>query len=339
MTLLAFVSGCAGHVLTARECAFFAEAQPWGLILFKRNVDTPDQVRRLVESFRTTVGRSDAPVLIDQEGGRVQRLAPPHWPLYPPAAAFDRASGRDTAGKLALARMAARLMARDLAQVGITIDCLPVLDIAIPGAHSVVGNRSYAADPALVAEYGRAVSEGVLASGLLPVMKHAPGHGRAQVDSHHELPVVETPLDVLEQTDFEPFRRLADLPIAMTAHVVYRAIDPDAPATTSAKVIGEIVRGHIGFDGLLLSDDMSMKALSGSLRERAAATFAAGVDIALHCNGDVNEASEVAAAAPVLAGRSLARAEAALRRIAPADDTFDPVDARAELDAALAALV
>jgi beta-N-acetylhexosaminidase len=339
MTLLAFVSGCAGHVLTARECAFLREAQPWGLILFKRNIDTPAQVRALVATFRATVGRADAPVLIDQEGGRVQRMGPPHWPLYPPAAAFDSLTDRDAAAKQSLARVAARLMARDLAKVGITIDCLPVLDVAIPGAHSVVGNRAYAENPALVSDYGRAVSEGMLAGGVLPVMKHAPGHGRAKVDSHHELPIVDATRETLEQIDFLPFRRLAGLPIAMTAHVVYQAIDPEAPATTSGKVIGEVIRGHIGFDGLLLSDDMSMKALSGTLRDRASATFAAGVDIALHCNGNIHEASEVAAAAPVLAGRSLARAEAALRRLSPADDSFDPVDARAKLDAALAALV
>jgi beta-N-acetylhexosaminidase len=338
MPVNAFISGCAGHALSERERSFLGEARPWGLILFKRNIDSPDQVRRLVDSFRDIAGRADAPVLIDQEGGRVQRMGPPHWPAYPRAAVLGRLAGDDRATKAELVRLSARLIARDLRDVGIDVDCLPVLDIAVPGSHSVIGDRSYGTDPETVALLGRAAANGLLDEGVLPVIKHIPGHGRVTVDSHHELPVVEADLATLEATDFLPFRRLADMPAAMTAHIVYTALDPAAPATLSPTVIGEVIRKRIGFDGLLLSDDLSMNALAGSLGSRAAAALRAGVDIVLHCNGELDEGEQVAAAAPPLAGRSLERAEAALRRIGHAGAPLDPVDARERLVAALAAV-
>jgi beta-N-acetylhexosaminidase len=329
---LAFICGCAGTALTSDERAFIRQSRPWGLILFKRNVADPGQLRALTGSFRDLLARSDAPVLIDQEGGRVQRMGPPHWPAYPAAARFEKTGDLDRASETA--RISARLMARDLLDVGVNVNCAPVLDVAQPGAHAVIGERAWSSDPQRVAAFGRAIAQGLTAGGVAPVIKHIPGHGRANVDSHLELPIVAASRAELEARDFAPFAALRDLPMAMTAHVVYRAIDPDRPATTSAIVVGEVIRGCIGFDGLLISDDLSMKALGGPLGERAAAAFAAGVDIALHCNGDLAEAREVAQNAPELADDALRRAHAALASIAGGAEPFDAERARAEVAAA-----
>jgi beta-N-acetylhexosaminidase len=329
---LAFICGCAGTVLDAEERAFIRQNQPWGLILFKRNVADREQMRALTHSFRDLVGRDDAPVLIDQEGGRVQRMGPPHWQAYPSASAFRALADRE--GAIAAARMAARLMAHDLREVGVNVDCTPVLDVAQTDMHAVIGTRSWSADPNRVAAFGRAVAQELMAGGIAPVVKHTPGHGRAKVDSHLELPIVEASRAELEAQDFAPFIALRDLPMAMTAHVVYRAIDPDRPATTSRIVVETIIRGAIGFDGLLLSDDLSMKALGGPFAERAAAVFAAGVDIALHCNGDLVEVREVAASSPKLAGEASSRARAALACVSANPDAFDVEAARAALAAA-----
>ena len=330
----AFVCGCRGTVLESDERRFLTEAAPLGVILFKRNITDPAQVLALTGAIRDALGRDDAMVLVDQEGGRVQRLGPPHWRRYPAAARF--AAIPDLDERAAMIRLCARLMAHDLLSLGIDVDCLPVLDVPVEGSHDVIGDRAYAREPAVVAVLGRAAAEGMLDGGVLPVMKHVPGHGRAEADSHLALPSVEASIDDLRRSDFEPFRRNRDLPAAMTAHVVYTALDREHPATISAKVIGDIVRGEIGFDGLLFSDDLSMKALPGTFREKAEALFAAGVDVALHCNGDLDEAGEVAARAPALAGvaaERVARARAAVRSSA-----FDPVDAAAELDLRLAAI-
>ncbi|MBS7546304.1 beta-N-acetylhexosaminidase [Ancylobacter oerskovii] len=308
----AFIAGCAGLALTPDERRFFAEAAPWGLILFRRNVETPEQVRALVADFRAVVGRHDAPVLIDQEGGRVQRLGPPHWPAYPPAGRFAAMAEAGDFSAETAARENARVMAGDLVALGITVDCVPCADLRLPEGHGIIGDRAYGAEPAQVARLARAVAEGMGARGVLPVLKHIPGHGRARADSHESLPVVETSRAELEATDFAAFRPLRDLPLGMTAHVVYTAIDATAPATTSREVIDEIIRGHIGFDGALMSDDLSMGALSGSLGERAAASFAAGCDLALHCNGRMEEMAEVAAHTPLLAGEAARRCAAAL---------------------------
>jgi beta-N-acetylhexosaminidase len=332
----AFIAGLAGPTLTDDERAFFAETRPWGFILFKRNIETPAQVRALTDSLRDVAERADAPILIDQEGGRVQRMGPPHWPAYPPGRAYGRLPANDHLERRELARLGARLMAHDLAAVGINVDCAPVLDVPVPGAHGIIGDRAYAEDPDGVAVIGRAAAEGLLAGGVLPVIKHVPGHGRARADSHEALPVVDTPLDELEAWDFSPFRVLADMPLAMTAHVVYAAIDPKMPATTSRKVIRQIVRGSIGYDGLIMSDDLSMKALAGSFGERASAALKAGCDVVLHCNGRRDEMEQVAKAAPTLGGRAKRRAETALARIRHAVEPLDPVEARARLDAALA---
>ena len=337
MPVSAFICGCAGPSLSAWERRFFREAQPWGLILFKRNVEDPAQLTALTSSFREAVGRRDAPVLVDQEGGRVQRLGPPHWPVYPSAASYLAAGSVEGAAKVV--RLTAQLMAHDLLAVGINVDCLPVLDITYSDSHRVIGDRSYGSDPAAIAHLGRAAADGLLAAGVLPVMKHLPGHGRARCDSHLELPVVDAALNDLEAADFAPFIANADLPIGMSAHVVYPALDAERPATISPIIIEEIIRKRIGFGGLLVSDDLSMQALSGTLSERAEAALSAGIDVVLHCNGEPEGMQEIAGVTPPLAGRALERAEAALARLRPPAADFDPVDARARLNSALAMAV
>jgi beta-N-acetylhexosaminidase len=305
--LSAFIAGLAGAQLGAREAALLREVRPCGVILFARNVESPDQVRRLTGDVRTAIGADDILVLIDQEGGRVQRLKPPHWRALPPAAAYGRLYQRDAQAALHAARQAARLTAADLATLGINTDCTPVLDVPVPGSHDVIGDRAYGREPRQVAALGRAVAEGFMAGGVLPVIKHIPGHGRATKDSHHDLPVVAAPRGDLEDSDFAPFRELAGMPAAMTAHVVFTAIDVDAPASTSARVTKDIIRDAIGFDGLLMSDDLGMRALTGSIAERATAVLAAGSDLALLCSGDAAETESVAAVVPALQGAAQAR--------------------------------
>ncbi len=330
----ASILGCAGLTLSAEEEAFFRDVQPWGFILFKRNVESPDQVRKLVDQLRATVGRADAPVLIDQEGGRVQRLGPPHWRRYPPGRAYGELPANDPLLRREVTRLGARLLAYDLAVLGINVDCVPVLDVPVEGAHDVIGDRAYAKTPEGVALLGRAACEGMIAGGVLPVIKHIPGHGRAMADSHLDLPVVETSYDELDAWDFAPFRVLSDMPMAMTAHVVYTAIDPKRPATTSKKAMREVIRGAIGFDGLVMSDDLSMKALGGEFADRARLSLAAGCDVVLHCNGDMAEMKAVIAGTKALSGQAARRAKAALGRIAKVPEPFDVEEARARFDAA-----
>jgi beta-N-acetylhexosaminidase len=301
------IFGCAGTALSGEERAFFRDVDPLGFILFARNVETPDQVRRLVDSLRAVVGRDDAPVLIDQEGGRVQRLKPPHWRLAPPASIFGELYTSDPAAAMMASRLNGRLLAADLAPLGIDVDCAPVLDLPVPGSHGVIGDRAFADNVRAVVALGRAQADGLLAGGVIPVMKLLPGHGRARADSHHELPVVDTTRAELERTDFAPFQALADLPWAMTAHVLYRALSSNQPATTSARVIGDVIRGHIGFDGVLISDDLSMKALGGSHAERARQSLDAGCDVVLHCNGELDQMREIAAVVGPLSPRAAAR--------------------------------
>jgi beta-N-acetylhexosaminidase len=307
----ALITDAAGLALSADERAFFRDADPWGFIIFKRNVETPDQLRALTGEMRESVGR-DAPILVDQEGGRVQRLGPPHWPKYPPGAAYGALYDRDEKAGLRAAWLGARLIAHDLRAVGIDVDCLPLADVPVSEADPVIGNRAYGTTAAKVAAIAGAVAEGLLAGGVLPVLKHIPGHGRATADSHHALPVVATDATTLQSTDFAAFVPLAKLPLGMTAHVVFTALDPVAPATTSVTMVQQVIRGHIGFDGLLMSDDISMNALSGTLAERARATLAAGCDVVLHCNGSFAERRTVADACPPLAGEGKRRADAAL---------------------------
>jgi beta-N-acetylhexosaminidase len=313
----AFITGLAGPVLTADERAFLRDAQPWGFILFRRNILDPKPLRGLIDEVRTTLGRS-APVLIDQEGGRVQRLGPPHWPLYPPGAAYGALYDHDRDIGLSAARLGARLIAADLAALGIDVDCLPIADVPVAGADPVVGDRAYGTEPAKVAAIAGAVAQGLADGGVLPVLKHIPGHGRATADSHAKLPVVNTDRATLDATDFAAFRPLAALPLGMTAHVVFTAIDPIAPATISATIVREVIRDSIGFKGLLMSDDISMGALSGSVGERSRSAIAAGCDVVLHCNGEMPEMLAVAAEAPRLAGEAARRATAALATKKPA---------------------
>jgi beta-N-acetylhexosaminidase len=312
----AFICGLSGPALTPAERDFLGSTHPAGLILFARNIAHPDQVRRLIADAKEAAGGDDRMlVMVDQEGGRVQRLSEPHWPRYPAARCFSKVRRDDREKAKDAAYLCAQAMARDLHDLGFNTTCAPVLDVPVPGADNIIGDRAYAEDTRAVIELGGAVAEGLLASGILPVMKHIPGHGRAMADSHLALPVVDTPLPELEAHDFAPFRALRHLPAAMTAHVVFTAVDPSAPVTTSEKAIREVIRGAIGFDGLLMSDDLSMRALSGSLADRARASFAAGCDLALHCNGNMEEMAAVASVAPYLEGVARARFEAALGRL------------------------
>jgi beta-N-acetylhexosaminidase len=307
----AFITGLSGTALTAEERAFLREAEPWGFILFRRNVDRPEALRNLIDDVRTTLGRA-APALIDQEGGRVQRLGPPHWPKYPPGAAYGAIYDRDRGAGLAAARLGARLIAADLTALGIDVDCLPLADVPVAGSDPVVGDRAYGQEPAKVAAIAGAIAEGLVEGGVLPVLKHIPGHGRATADSHQKLPLVGASRAELEVTDFAAFRPLVALPLAMTAHVVFTAIDPVAPATISATIVRDVIRDSIGFGGLLMTDDISMGALSGTVAERSRAAIAAGCDMVLHCNGEMLEMVAVAAAAPALSGEAARRAAAAL---------------------------
>jgi beta-N-acetylhexosaminidase len=322
------IFGVSGPDLSDDERRFFADADPLGFILFSRNCASPDQVRALVSDLREVVGRADAPVLIDQEGGRVARLGPPHWRAAPSAARFADIACVDESLAVEAARLNARLLAAELADLGINIDCAPVLDIPQPGAHQVIGDRAFGGTPEQVARLGRATCEGLLAGGVLPVIKHLPGHGRATADSHFDLPVVDAARGELDRVDFAPFRALNAMPWAMTAHVVYTALDPSAPATTSSVVIERVIRGTIGFDGVLISDDLCMRALEGPADRRAEAALAAGCDIALHCNGVLAEMEAVAAACPPLTPASRARlSRAEAMRLRP-----EPFDVRAALE-------
>jgi beta-N-acetylhexosaminidase len=330
----AAIVGVAGPTLEAAERRLLEAADPLGFILFARNCRAPAELRRLIADLRAAVGRADAPVLIDQEGGRVARLCPPHWPARPAARRLGELTERDPAAGREAAWLQARLIASDLAALGITVDCAPVLDLAVPGHTPAIGDRAPAPDPEIVALLGQAAIEGFLHGGVLPVIKHLPGHGRACIDSHHGLPVVDAPRALLAATDWRPFAACRDAPLGMSAHVLYPALDPERPATLSARIIGDVIRGAIGFQGALLSDDLSMGALEGPIGQRAAAALTAGCDLALHCNGRLEEMREVLDAAGPLSGESAMRVGQALAaRLSPAD--FDPLAAQARLDALL----
>lgn len=335
MSARAVIFGCSGPKLLPEEAAFFRDAGPWGFILFARNIKSPEQVTELVDDLRDCVGRPSAPVLIDQEGGRVARLTPPHWRIAPPAEKFGQLYARQNPVQaIAASRLNGRLLAHELAALGITVDCVPVLDVPAPGGHQIIGDRAFASDPAIVAELGRAMCEGLMAGGVLPVIKHIPGHGRAGADSHLDLPQVSASLDELRRSDFAPFRALRDMPLAMTAHVAYTSIDGATPASHSAKIIREIIRGEIGFDGVLMCDDLGMKALKGDFAERAGKAIAAGCDVLLHCSGEMKEMREVLREAPMLSGQAMVRCAAALAHL-QMPDKFDAVAAQARLAALL----
>ncbi len=326
----ALVIGLSGETLTPDERRYLAAQRPAGIILFARNCNTPDQIRVLVSDALAAIDDADTLILIDQEGGRVQRLRPPHWRKLPPAGAFAECFGRDRESALRAAGDVARLTANDLRQVGINCNCAPVLDLRIPGAHDIIGDRSYGGQVGDVAALGAAVADGLMSGGVVPVIKHIPGHGRALADSHFELPRVDAAAADLDSSDFAPFRALRHLPAAMTAHVVYSAIDAEAPASISPIVTRKVIRGSIGFDGLLMSDDLGMQALTGSFRERAEAVIAAGSDLVLHCSGNLDEARDAAAGTPFLADAAHARFERACA-VTRSQSTFDVRAAEATL--------
>jgi beta-N-acetylhexosaminidase len=338
VSVRAVIFGCSGLELSAAEQAFFRAVKPWGFILFQRNCSSPEQIRQLTASLRGCAGRSDAPILIDQEGGRVQRLRGEHWRSRPPASVFGAINRQDPRAARDLAYDNARLMAADLRALGINVDCVPCIDVPTEGAHDVIGDRAFARDPWVVASLGQSVIDGMIDGGVLPVIKHMPGHGRARSDSHLELPVVDTKREELERTDFAPFRALTLAPLGMTAHVVYTDIDATGPATTSKRVIDEVVRGFIRFDGALMSDDLSMRALKGTFAERAHAAVEAGCDLILHCNGNMDEMAEIASASPALGGRSLSRTERALSMLKTAKPLVI-AEVQARVDAAVTGMV
>jgi len=314
MTMTPLFLGLAGTELSDAERGFFGDLDPAGYILFRRNVADPAQLRALTDSLRDLSGRADLPILIDQEGGRVARMQPPHWPAFPRAELFDRLYDIAPMTAIEAARHNAEAIAAMLFEAGINVDCLPLLDVRQPGAHDIIGDRSLGAEPMRVAAMGRAVIEGLRAGGAVGVVKHIPGHGRAMADSHVELPVVTADADTLE-TDLAPFIALNDAPMAMTAHVVYPAWDAERCASLSSRVIGEIIRGRIGFDGLLMSDDLGMHALTGGFDERAAGVLAAGCDIALHCSGDMTEMEAVAGAVGPIGPQARERLDRAMATV------------------------
>jgi beta-N-acetylhexosaminidase len=316
----AMILGCGGLTLTDDERAFYRTERPWGFILFGRNISEDSQIRDLVADLRDCIGVADAPVLIDQEGGRVQRIRPPIVAAYPPAAAIGALYTRDASAGLRASWLMSRLHACDLTRFGINVNCLPVLDVPVSGGHDVIGNRAYSTDPVAVSRLGQQAVDGLMAGGVLPVLKHMPGHGRAFVDSHKELPVVEASREDLSSSDFVPFMALLSVPMAMTAHIVFAGIDRDGPATTSRRMIEEVIRQQIGFEGLLMSDDTSMKALSGDFATKTGAIFDAGCDVILHCNGVLQEMVEVAANTPVLRGIAERRAQSVMSLFGGGED-------------------
>lgn len=329
----------AGAKPSPQELEVIAAERPLGLILFERNVRNPEQLRRFIRAFRDAAGNPDAPVLVDQEGGRVARLKPPHFTAMPPAAVFGRMARDDFIEASAALHLAMTVMAHELRSAGITVNCAPVLDVSFEGAHGVIGDRAYSDDPALVARLGRIVIDSLLDGGVLPVIKHIPGHGRARADSHQELPFVEASMQELCDTDFPPFQALADAPMAMTAHIVYAALDETAPATLSRTVIEKTIRGDIGFGGFLLSDDLCMDALDGPMSERATAAIEAGCDAVLVCSGDLGDARSTLAALPEMSDRAAERYETAVKRLPTAEEQFDVAAARERLEHLMSAWV
>jgi beta-N-acetylhexosaminidase len=332
----AAIYGVAGLELTDEERAFLRDADPAGMIVFRRNCEAPEQLLRLTDSLRELTGRGDLPILIDQEGGRVARMRPPAWPAFPAAERFAHLYDAAPSSAIEAVRSNARALALMLRSCGINVNCLPLLDVRQEGATDIIGDRALGSEPMQVAALGRAVLDGMASAGVVGVVKHMPGHGRALVDSHKELPVVTASAEELE-TDLEPFERLAWAPMGMTAHVVYTAWDADRPASLSPTVIHDIIRGRIGFDGWLMSDDLGMEALAGDFADRAAGVVAAGCDVALHCSGKMEEMVAVASAAPAMSAEGEARLARAMATVMVEDDDGpDLADALAKRDALLA---
>jgi len=331
----AAIYGVQAFELTNSERDFFRDAEPAGFILFKRNCDTRDQVLRLTDSFRDLTGRADLPILIDQEGGRVARMKPPEWPAFPAAERFADLYQAAPSSAIEAVRSNARAIALMLRDVGVNVDALPLLDVRQPGATDIIGDRALGSEPMQVAALGRAVLDGLASAGVVGIVKHMPGHGRALVDSHKELPFVTASAEELE-IDLEPFERLSWAPMGMTAHVVYEAWDPERPGSMSPIVIGEIIRGRIGFDGFLMSDDIGMEALAGDFSTRAAGVVAAGCDAALHCSGRMEEMVAVASAVPSMTPEGEARLVRAMASTRNEPDAPDFAQSIATRDTLLA---
>jgi beta-N-acetylhexosaminidase len=333
--MLASIFGLSGLILTSDEAAFFRDADPCGYILFRRNIENRDQLRRLTDSLKTLHGRDDLAILIDQEGGRVARMQPPEWPAFPPGEAFDRLYARAPMSAIEAARSNAKALGLMLSEVGITVDCLPLLDVRVPETHAAIGDRALGSDPLQVAALGRAILDGLREGGVVGVVKHMPGQGRALVDSHHDLPVVSADRESLRDSDFAAFRRLAGAPMGMTGHVVFEAWDRDRCATLSPVVIDEVIRGEIGFRGLLMSDDLDMKALQGDVPSRAAACIEAGCDVALNCWGRMDEMLGIAGKVGSLSAQGEARLAAAMATIGDRPDPAELPELVARRDALL----
>ena len=330
--MLPILFGCSSLTLTSAERAFFARENPFGFILFQRNCETPEQVRGLVAELREAVGRPDAPIFIDQEGGRVARLKPPHWRALPPLRRLGALFERDPQKGAEALRLHTRLIAHQLTQLGLSGTCAPVLDLFIDGASSAIGDRALSRDPLVVATLARLSVTEFLACGVLPVIKHIPGHGRVKVDPHEILPFVEAPRALLEAEDFIPFAALKDAPIAMNCHVVFRALDPENPVSQSSKIHSDIIRGLLGFEGLIFSDDLAMKALSAPLDVIAPRAFAAGADIVLYCPGTLPEMIQIAAAIPPMTPEAHARWGRAQNLLTPPKAGYDPAEDWIQLD-------
>ena len=331
MTFKAFITGVAGPQLLAREKALLGDVRPCGLILFDRNIKDRDQLKRLVDDYREAVGSDHQMILIDQEGGRIQRMREPHWKKWPAGARYGELYEKDPQAAIRAAELVYRMMTDELVDVGINVNCVPLLDIPVAGAHDIIGDRALSTDIKAIIELGRAVANGNLHGGVLPVIKHIPGHGRATADSHVNLPTITTPRHELEETDFQTFRALNDLPLGMTGHLLMTDLDPVDNVSVSKTIIEEIIRGWIGFDGLLMSDDLSMEALSGTIGERAHNVVAAGCDVALYCKGVYEQMVDVADSVPALEGRARQRFDKAMAMIRP-PAPFDQEEAMALLD-------
>ena len=336
MSSTPLVFGCSGKVLSSAEHGFFRSVKPYGFILFDRNISDPDQVRHLTQELRETVDNPMAPIFIDQEGGRVARLRPPYWRITPSARSLVNRFSNDPDLVCRLIHLNSRLIAHDLINSGISVSCMPVLDLVSQEAHEVIGDRSYGSDPEKVSRYGRIACQGLIERGVLPVIKHIPGHGRATLDSHLELPRIDAGIEELERTDFRPFRELCDMPMAMTAHVLFSAVDSMLPATISPHIVSIVIRELIGFDGLLITDDISMGALTGTLRERASGALTAGCDLVLHCNGILSEMKELAIGIGPMSDISADRALRCQSRYIAKPSAMDLVADLRELDELLA---
>ncbi|MEM7619324.1 MAG: beta-N-acetylhexosaminidase [Pseudomonadota bacterium] len=331
MTFKSFIAGSSGLRLTKNEIHFFRQERPCGFILFQRNCETSDQVKSLIQDVKDAVQADTFLVLIDQEGGRVARLMSPTWPAFPAASCFGAYYNNHPDTGIEATQLASRWLAAMLYDLGITVNCVPVLDTPAPDAHDIIGNRAYDTASETIIALGQAVMAGHLDGGVLPVIKHIPGHGRADTDSHLSLPTIMSSLDELKSTDFVPFRALNHAPLGMTGHLLIPALDPQNSVSTSSYIISDIIRGDIGFDGLLMSDDLSMGALKGSMTERTSAVLSAGCDIALHCNGDLQEMREVAHASPLLSDAALQRFHKALALL-QTPEPFDKERAKMVID-------